>query len=251
MRIEYKYFIPWQIKPHLLQDIKLFVDNDHNLISERESYSVASIYFDNIFYKCYDDKEAGLQSRNKVRIRFYPDSSGKFFANLEIKAKRFDKGFKVKHLLNLELVELLLANRNISEIEPAITGNDDGLINTIKYLKSENMFPVVRIDYHRQAFFGRINKDLRITLDQDIKCCASASLDNVPFISIPTNGNLLSILEIKSTNNIPFWLNKILKKYGCQRMAISKYGMAIERLSQFGQLFNWRKLKQNGLNNFN
>jgi len=237
MRIEYKYFVPCQIKGQLLRDIKLFVDNDHNINSDRESYTVASIYFDNIFYKCYDDKEAGLQSRNKVRIRFYPDSEGNFFANLEIKGKRFDKGFKVKHLLNLELVKLILANRNISEIERANV-SDDGLIDTIKYFRSENMFPVVRIDYQRFAFTGRADKEIRVTIDQDIKCCASTCLDDKAILPIPMNGNLLSILEIKSRDYIPFWLNSILDKYGCQRMAISKYGMAIERLSQFDQLFN-------------
>ena len=231
MRIEYKYFVPWQIKGQMLRDIKLFVDNDRNLISDRESYSVASVYFDNYFYKCYDDKEAGLQFRNKVRIRFYPDSEGKFFANLEIKGKRFDKGFKIKHLLDQELVELILENRNISEIKHAALNRDDGLIDTINYVKSENLFPVLRIDYQRLARIGRADKDVRITLDQDIKCCASSCLDDRPNLPIPMNGNLLSVLEIKSRDYIPFWLNKILDKYGCQRMAISKYGMAVASLT--------------------
>ena len=244
MRIEYKYFIPWDVRAHLISDLELFVRGDANMQEEKQFYNIASVYFDNYFYKCYDDKEAGLPHRNKIRIRFYPNSHGKFFAKLEFKCRRYDKGFKLRHNLDWKLTNMLLENASLSDLESAAAGNKDGLIESIGYIKSENLFPVMRIDYDRAAFVGRIDKDIRITIDQNIKCCTFTDIKHSPNLPIPTHGNLLSVLEIKSENSIPFWLRAILEKYSCKREAISKYGMGIERISQFNQLVHKAKQTQ-------
>ncbi|MBT7928595.1 VTC domain-containing protein, partial [Candidatus Peregrinibacteria bacterium] len=90
-RIELKYLIPDRIIPMFIDRIKPYTQPDPFLIEEgrgRLEYPVSSLYFDSIDLHALHEKESGLLSRRKVRLRTYEESfSETSSAFLEIKRR--------------------------------------------------------------------------------------------------------------------------------------------------------------------
>ena len=165
--------------------------------------------------------------RIKTRLRFYPPLNSKSSANLELKHKVYDKGYKDKLIIPAEKVTNFLE-------DPTSFSNDD-LPLAITYLYTNNLFPLVKIGYERLAFTGEHNKgDLRMTIDSNT--CCSRYKGDLDFPTIPLFISGDSIFEIKTSDAIPLWLQRIIIKYGLKRFAISKYGFSIEKLSQSNEI---------------
>lgn len=74
----------------------------------------------------------------------------------------------------------------------------------------------------------------RMTIDSNT--CCSRYKGDLDFPTIPLFISGDSIFEIKTSDAIPLWLQRIIIKYGLKRFAISKYGFSIEKLSQSNEI---------------
>ena len=73
-RKELKYLVPNRMVPVFLQRIEPYTQPDSYLIQEdtgRIEYPVTSLYFDSIDLQSVREKESGLLSRRKIRLRTY------------------------------------------------------------------------------------------------------------------------------------------------------------------------------------
>ena len=89
-REEYKYFIPFDKRSHLMQDLRLFMDHDPYVPVHHGFYLVSSVYFENDQLQIYLTKVNGLAKRYKLRIRSYPESVSNT-SLIEVKYKMYDK----------------------------------------------------------------------------------------------------------------------------------------------------------------
>ena len=82
-RIECKYFLTYDQYISLKHQLGLLLHRDKRALADR--YLVRSLYFDTINNSDYDDKLAGVYSRQKVRLRTYNPALQQ--CRLEIKQK--------------------------------------------------------------------------------------------------------------------------------------------------------------------
>ncbi len=226
-RIEYKYYIPLSIRQHLLHDLKKFTKNDFYSNNKDEGYRVASIYYENHTLKSYHDKLEGQAKRVKLRLRFYPPIMEGHFGNIEFKYKVFDKILKRKTKISYNELKLICTNNDFF-YEDVLQSSEPLHILKVRHLHDFQAF--IRIDYSRRAFFATIDKNIRMTLDCDIKCCRfNGNLNQTFHVQVLSRD--IAILEIKTPGYFPFWLSYIIKKYSLKRTAISKYSLSVQNLS--------------------
>ncbi|OGK26601.1 hypothetical protein A3C28_03795 [Candidatus Roizmanbacteria bacterium RIFCSPHIGHO2_02_FULL_39_9] len=223
MKTEYKYFIPRAISSFILANLKNFIISDP-YSGEGGSYRVSSVYLETLNMTSYLDKLNGLSKRLKLRVRWYP-SGTHLFNTLELKYKIYDKLVKKRFPVDTNTLKKILLNDHEQ------TGKDcsDGIQKFILLKKANAMYPFIRIDYIRRAYVGKVDKNVRITFDQDIRCCRYVDFQSLP--TIPSLPSRSVIMEIKSHGYFPTWLTYIIKKYGLQRAAISKYVSSVQRLA--------------------
>lgn len=225
-REEYKYFISPVHYSYFLNDLKKFTVFDGSTINDDGFYHVASIYFENNSLNSYFDKLNGIAKRVKLRLRYYPLSKVKDY-KIELKYKFFDKIVKKRTNIKKALLSSIFEkNSTIKDLEQ----KDEVLLKFLNFKKINNFFPFIRIDYNRIALIGRVDKNVRITIDQNIKCCRfTGDLSKISNISVFSPG--ASILEIKTSGYFPFWLTYLVKKYSFKKNAISKYVHSVQKLA--------------------
>ena len=232
MRKEDKYLVSLNHRSRLLSDIEKFTRKDVNSEEGRTGYKVSSIYFDNPLLKSYFDKIDGNAKKFKLRIRNYPSKDSSKY-NLEIKHKFFAKSMKDKTAIDRSIYYGMIINRRAPHME---TMKDAVLENFVAISKLQNFSPLIRVAYDRVAFFSKYDKDIRITLDFNIKC-SRLKKDNNSEPNMYVLPKEFAVLEIKTNKEYPFWLSLILKKYFLKKIAISKYALAIESMASNSFIF--------------
>jgi hypothetical protein len=186
-----------------------FSDKDGN-------YHIRSLYFDDIHNTALYEKQAGILSRKKYRIRIYNlDSS---VIKLEKKSRVGQFISKDSTVITMKQYEMIM-DKNIGFMKDS----GDILLKEFYFdIISKNYSPVVIVDYVREAYIWSHN-NIRITFDKDLKT-GLHSLDI--FNEIPTIRVIeepLMILEIKYDNFLPDFLRSMLQIDSSQKYAISKY----------------------------
>jgi len=228
-RIEYKYFVHGWARTGLLNDLEAFCQDDAHSAGQPDGYTVASIYYENLAFKSYHDKMEGQQDRFKLRVRFYPDAPNADALKIEMKYKRVDRILKGQAQLSQEQFTQILEG-DFSHV-PYLT--DTTLNHYYRMVKANGYRPAYRIDYRRKAYFARNDTKVRVTMDSDIRgALATSDLNERPQLPITPPG--VHVLEIKSPGYMPFWLTRIVKKYGLQRTAVSKYAAVVRSLLHNG-----------------
>lgn len=218
-----------QEKKHLLnsvqtvlleQRISAILPLDTN--SDGGSYYIRSIYFDTQFDRAYEEKMAGINEREKIRIRFY--GLDKTVIKLERKEKRENLIYKEDCRIDAKTAEEMAR------------GNFEGLLQYDAPLaayvyglaKSERLHAVVIVDYIRRAYLYPVG-NVRITFDS--KLMARKVEGNIwePGALYDVLGDS-TILEIKFNQVIPVFIKELLSSVPGIRMALSKYTMCRENL---------------------
>ena len=219
VRHELKYYISQSQYQILARLLRAFLTPDEHA-DEKAEYHIRSLYFDTVFDQALSDKVAGVQDRDKYRIRIYNLSDS--FIRMECKSKLGNYISKRQAVITRDLCEQLM------------TGDPSGLENTSSGLLREvfremriNLLkPVVIVDYVREAYMHPA-EDVRITFDKQLRTgLFSHDLFNP---HLPTVAPLETpdqvILEVKYNRVFPDYLADILSLaagWSC-RSAISKY----------------------------
>lgn len=182
------------------------------------SYYIRSLYFDDVFSSAFYSKLAGIDEREKFRIRFY--NFDKSHIALEKKIKKESLVSKQTVLINEDMC-LKLQKGEIGGIYP----NQNPLMREFyAKMRTKKLAPSVLVDYTRTAFVHEA-ENTRITIDENLKTAlAQTELFNekIPMISVLPE---FAVLEIKYDKLIPSYILGILGSIKSQRESISKFAL--------------------------
>lgn len=216
-RYERKYLIPEIQAVQLQLYIEEICKRDANVVEE-DGYNIRSIYFDDYYSTSYKDNEAGVDPRNKFRIRIY-DCKDEYIA-LERKIKTDGKIYKQRARLSMEEYQAIMNDR----IEEIPYPNENSLLNQFLCLWHTRLLrPVIIVDYDREPYVYE-DGDVRITFDRNISFSDSFSdfFDRRLYLQpILPKGMLL--LEVKYTEFLPEIIHRVLNRFQLKQCTFSKY----------------------------
>jgi hypothetical protein len=228
-RLEYKYLLPASATDLVRRRLATFVEPDHHRPPGRDQYTIRSIYFDTRDLDYYYEKESGIQHRRKLRLRGYNEYTPASRAYLEIKRKDDMAISKARACCLFDEAEVLFSSGDLDRyLEGGLEGRADGRA-FFYHLHRHALRPVILVTYEREAFFARHLPALRLTLDQNLR--------SAPF---PAIGDLYredrmtpslqgyAIFEVKFSLGRPAWLMALLAELKLERLALSKYTIALD-----------------------
>lgn len=236
-RVEDKYYIYEDQIAYLVNRLKEIMDYDEH--SSDGGYLIRSVYFDDANDSALLENEAGVDEREKFRIRTYERDDN--FIRLEEKSKKSGLTHKESSVIDRDTVVSLLRDGCSAERAPLNSGcliQKDGFLFKKLYAKMNTslLHPVTIVEYERQAFVERAG-NVRITFDKNIG--ASEYVDRFfenDVYSKPVLPSGAHILEVKYDEFLPEYIQQILEIGSLQRTAFSKYTMARRNYEQIGEL---------------
>lgn len=218
LRHEYKHQITPQedlVLSHKLG--KLFMQDKH--AGEDGSYTITSLYFETPYDEALREKTAGVNVREKFRLRYYGDDMS--FIRLEKKYKINGLCGKKSAVLTSEEVMRLL-NGDVS----FLLEKEEPVLQEF-YVKwhGKMLRPKVIVRYEREAYvYGPGN--VRVTFDRHIRTALrSTDFLNPACIYIPT-GDGITILEVKYDAFLPEVIRNIVQMNNRTASAYSKYAIS-------------------------
>lgn len=184
---------------------------------EGDCYEIRSLYFDDAWDRCMDENEAGIDSREKYRIRTYDPRSETM--HLEIKEKTH--GLTQKRSCDLSRQEC----RQILAGTLPLQLDDRAPLNRLQMLmRCCRMEPKVIISYERTAFVHP-SGNVRITFDRNIlagRYPEDFLEDRVPGM-VPVLPAGVHVLEVKYDEFLPDVIAQQLEIRKLRQTAFSKY----------------------------
>lgn len=194
-------------------------------------YSVRSLYFDDYHDSALCDKDSGILSRRKYRIRCYNNSDN--VLKLECKYKTGEFVSKSSALLTR------LQYSSIISGDMEFLMEQKGVLREF-YIEHKKALlkPKVIVDYRREAYIDKFC-NLRITFDTDL-CGAFNTSDifNESVLPFHVFHNPIVILELKFNRYIPSHISDIINSVSHEASAISKYTLCreVERTTACNQI---------------
>ena len=215
-RHELKYLISKQDMDCCIGRLAQFAKPDPHAKSGR--YFVRSLYFDDMYASAYEDKESGVASRRKYRIRIYDFDES--FIRLEKKIKEGSYVRKESAPLSRSEYDMILRGETDFLLERSERAACDFALGH----RIDRLRPEVIVDYERVPFIYEYG-DVRITFDMNIRSVFD-ELDvfakDSPSYEVLGADQL--VMEVKYTEFLPDIFRAILPGEGC-RLAVSKYLM--------------------------
>lgn len=193
-------------------------------------YPIISLYYDTAIRDCYWEKLRGQGSRRKLRVRVYGSSDGKLPPSSFVEVKHKCDGRVVKRRVQMP-VAAALAVADGQPAPPLRNLAEERVIAEVHRLVRERKFrPVCCMRYDRQPL-ADIDpaSDLRMTFDFGIGY-RFHDLTPVPDdrdFSHYLLGEGASVMEVKGTGAVPYWLARLLGATGCRMVSYSKYCNAL------------------------
>ena len=229
MKYEFKYIVPVSKLDSLREAIQRYVELDPFAAnSAGNEYTVRSIYFDTSRFDYYWEKVDGYRIRKKVRIRGYNHPQGNEMVFLEIKRKLKEPIEKVREMLPFDTMVRLMAGDDpgLSGLEAAETLNGAGKF--LFHVYRRNLKPVVLVIYEREAYYDRFMKQVRITIDKNLRSVAYPEIKD-----LNREDNAVAalkdrfIMEVKFKGHFPGWLRPITGHFDLVRQSASKFVFCI------------------------
>jgi hypothetical protein len=233
-RVELKFVINGEQRAALMSTLDQHLKADANA-DETAYYPIVSLYYDNPERDCYWEKIQGSPNRRKFRARVYGSLDGKLKPTVFIEVKHKQVGRGVKRRVKLPLEEALRVgegqwpNVKLNDVDQRTVRE---IIDDL--VKARGFKPTMVMRYDRKAYAARDpESDLRITYDTGIAYRLN-NLNPIPDDRDFRRENYMypddvSVLEVKVTGSVPFWLSVLLAENGCQMRSHSKYCNALER----------------------
>lgn len=180
-------------------------------------YNIRSLYFDDLYNRCYYDNENGTDPREKFRIRIYNHSTDRI--TLECKRKERGKTHKTSCPLTIEQTKCLMEGRPLPNI-----GQQHPLLQKMTMqMLTRRLRPVVIVEYDRIPYVYP-NGNVRITLDCNITSSSAVRSfleDQIPKRPVMPTGQQL--LEVKYDEFLPDFIYRNLQLHSLRQTAFSKY----------------------------
>ena len=233
MKLEYKFLVANEHLDKLRRKLLPFVEIDEFVSGNQfNEYTVRSIYFDSSNFNFYHEKIEGIKIRKKLRIRGYDDVKNNSLVFLEIKNKYENHVGKNRAPLKYHDLGKLLDTKAVE----SYTLTENGFANSIKdgerffhHIFREDLKPTILIVYEREPYFSKFDKNLRITIDKNLRYFPHPKLNHLyrdTDLEYATPNHF--ILEIKFINGYPAWLQELVSEFHLRRRSVSKYTICID-----------------------
>lgn len=180
-------------------------------------YMIRSLYFDDYWNTAYEEKDVGVLTRRKYRIRLYNYQDK--IINLERKSKYGAYIYKQSAPLTREETQCILDGDY-----GFLLKSPHNLLREFYYeCTSRIMRPRVVVDYDREPFILEAG-DVRITFDKHIRAgmgTFSIFDRDLPVVEVMRGDTM--IMEVKFTQFLPKMVRAILPPNACELTACSKY----------------------------
>ena len=222
-RVEKKYLLNEEQYHNLIILINEYMNHDKFYKS-----TICNIYFDTDDYELVRTSIEKPIYKEKLRLRSYnvPSLDDEVF--FEIKKK-------YNSIVNKRRITLSLKDYYKYINMEKISNKDSQISKEIIYMiKHYNLKPKVFLAYDRKAYISKQDKNLRITIDNNIR---SRNYDLK--LEHGDKGELLSdekyyLMEIKSLNGYPRWLVECLSNNNIFPKTFSKYGNVYKKMMKEG-----------------
>ena len=213
--------------------------NNHNMeldsyCKTKGSYSIYNIYFDT---KNNDVIRRSLDKpwyKEKLRMRSYNIPRG-LNDTVFFELKKKIGGIVSKRRAVMSYSEAL----NFLEIgwkAPSLGYENLQVLDEIEAFQYRyHSVPKVFISYNRVAYFDKDDKEFRISFDKDIL----TRRNNVNLFDCNYGIKLIDdnqrLMEVKITDQIPFWLSSLLSDLKIYTTSFSKYGLEYKKFCQISK----------------
>lgn len=233
-RKEIKFLLDMEQYESLMEVIDEYMNPDKYCVDGKE-YGVYNIYYDTPDDYLIRESLAKPYYKEKIRLRSYyspakPDDT----VFLEIKKKIGGIVAKRRVTMTLAQADEYLHSRKKPDVDKYITGQVFNELDA--FLNNYYIKPKQYISYQRRAFFGKDNKDFRLTFDRLI----TERRDNLT-LSEPSYGSQIigenqRLMEVKISDAVPEWLINKLSELQIYKTSFSKYGKAYQ-MFVYNQIF--------------
>lgn len=214
-RHELKFLVSDQEVEIIRYRLQLLMKTDEH--QKEGSYTVRSLYFDDLNDSCMRENEDGIDNRKKFRIRIYNGNDNLILLEKKMKYRGMTR--KSGEKITRDQCLAYMSGR-----VPALTQNSGSLQKELfAEMKMNGMRPMVIVEYERTAFVER-QGNVRITIDRNIggNNKISAFLDR-HLRSVPILPMGLHILEVKFDQFFPQYIGNVLEIGTLQQSSFSKY----------------------------
>ena len=215
-RCEQKYFLSNEQYENFINKIveKLIED-------QYFKETIYNLYFDNDKYELINKSLDKPLYKEKIRLRSYEIVNNDSLVFLEIKKKYNSHTNKRRIIIKYK--------DYLDYIEKGIIPNcDNQIMKEIDYcFKNYHLKPKLKVRYDRLSYYLKEDEKFRITFDNNVRYC----FDNLNFREFANDELLFRdgyIMEFKTFNGIPLWLNKILSELKIYPTSFSKVGKICE-----------------------
>lgn len=221
-RYEKKYLINQKQYDELLERLTEYMNPDEHC-KFGKNYSIYNIYYDTKDSQVISHSISSPKYKEKLRLRSYyvpKNPEDKVF--LELKKKINGIVNKRRVVLTLEEAKKFV---ELGEKPIAKDAISEQVINEISYYLSNNkVCPTIYISYSRKAFFGKEDRDFRLTFDSKIITRRDTlALEYGSFGSELLEKNQY-LMEVKILGAVPIWLASIFSELSIYNTHFSKYG---------------------------
>lgn len=221
-RYELKYLLTREQKDIILNAMEAYMEQDAFGRS-----TIRNIYYDTPSSLLIRNSLEKPVYKEKLRVRSYGTAKPDSTVFIELKKKYKSVVYK-RRVSTTEAEAMNYLNKGKAlPMQNQITEEIDYFCKFY-----ENLAPAMFLTYEREAFYGKEDKELRITFDEkilwrteDISLCS-------PVYGTPILEDGYSLMEIKIAGAMPMWLAELLSENHIHKTPFSKYGNAYLQLQR-------------------
>lgn len=186
-------------------------------------YFVRSLYYDSYDYRFYHEKMNGDHERLKLRLRTYTKDIEKCDAvRVELKVRHSNSMVKHSHWVGIKEYLKFIETRHWQDSSNKILSEFERVIHLL------DLSPKVLIEYFRDGYAARSDSGLRITFDHKVSGSQSDELFPERKLFKRQFSPGIIVMEIKSNDVLPSWLQSVIRNYGLRWVANSKFSHGIQ-----------------------
>lgn len=225
-RYEYKYLLTGEQVAALRQKMEAFMCPDAFGRS-----TICNLYFDTPNFLLIRRSIENNVYKEKIRLRTYGVANAQTPAFIELKKKYQHVVYKRRICASYgEALQYLCRQEN------TVAGSQISAELNYALALYKELQPALYLSYEREAFYGREDRELRITFDRNI-LWRTANLD----LSVLPYGREQLVkdqvlMEVKIGHAMPLWLSHFLNENNIYKTSYSKYGTAYRTLLKEGEI---------------
>ncbi len=232
-------FKRYELKYLLTKEQKKLIQKAFEPYMQEDSYgrsTICNIYFDTPDSLLIRRSLEKPVYKEKLRVRSYGTATPESTVFVELKKKYKSVVYKRRiSVTEKEAMDYLCKGIPLAK-QSQITEEIDYACEFYR-----NLEPAVFLSYEREAFYGKEDKELRITFDEnilwrneDISLCS-------PVYGTPILREGHALMEIKIASAMPLWLTQLLAENQIFKTSFSKYGNAYQSMMRKEQYDGGKK----------